>query len=162
MVWHSEVVLSIIMYGLPLGVDRPLSLRLPHGHTSLKIHRSILQTFLVFVVAASAGLVLFSRRGRTVTVAFDYDFRLNPACSPKLTKNCVKQFNVYDISSGGRTKLFSIPVPAGATGSVKGITGTSPPVPLAAGKHTLAVTAESAEGTESDSSACAATVKVKR
>ena len=162
MVWHSEVVLSIIMYGLPLSVDRPLSLRLPHGHTSLKIHRSILQTFLVFVVAASAGLVLFSRRGRTVTVAFDYDFRLNPACSPKLTKNCVKQFNVYDISSGGRTKLFSIPVPAGATGSVKGITGTSPPVPLAAGKHTLAVTAESAEGTESDSSACAATVKVKR
>src|SRR5204863_1776233 len=127
-----------MMSGLPLGVDRSLSLRRPHGHTSLKIHRSILQTFLVFVVAASAGLVLLPRRDRTVTVTFDYDFKLNPACSPKLTKNCVKQFNVYDISSGGRTKLFSIPVPAGAAGSVKGITGTSPPVP--AGQHTLAVT----------------------
>ncbi len=150
------------MSGLPLGVDRSLSLRLPHGHTSLKIHRSILQTFLVFVVAASAGLVLLSRRDRTVTVTFDYDFRLSPACSPKLTKKCVKQFNVYDISPGVRTKLFSIPVPAGAAGSVKGITGTSPPVPLSAGKHTLAVTAESVEGTESDSSACATTVKVKR
>jgi hypothetical protein len=158
---NSEALLSIIMTGLPPGVDSSLSLRLLHGHTSLKIHRSILQTFLVFVVAASVGLVLLSRRDRTVTVAFDYDFRLNPACSPKLTKNCVKQFNVYDISSAGRTKLFSIPVPA-AAGSVKGITGTSPPVPLSAGKHTLAVTAESAEGTESDSSACATTVKVKR
>jgi len=151
-----------MMYGLAIGVDRSLSLRLPHGHTSLKIHRSILQTFLVFVVAASAGLVLLSRRDRTVTVTFDYDFRLSPACSPKLTKKCVKQFNVYDISPGVRTKLFSIPVPAGAAGSVKGITGTSPPVPLSAGKHTLAVTAESVEGTESDSSACATTVKVKR
>ena len=150
------------MSGLAIGVDRSLSLRLPHGHTSLKIHRSILQTFLVFVVAASAGLFLLSRRDRTVTVAFDYDIRLNPACSAKLTKNCVKQFNVYDISSGGRTKLFSIPVPAGAAGSVKGITGTSPPVPLSAGKHTLAVSAESAEGTESDSSACTTTVKVER
>src|SRR5216110_130835 len=78
-----------MMSGLPLGVDRSLSLRRPHGHTSLKIHRSILQTFLVFVVAASAGLVLLSRRDRTVTVTFDYDFRLSPACSPKLTKKYV-------------------------------------------------------------------------
>jgi hypothetical protein len=139
-----------------------VSFKLLDGHNSLKINRSIVQTFLALFVVASVSLLLLARRDRMVTVAFDYDFRLSPACSPTLTKNCVKQFNVYDISSGGRTRLFSIPVPAGSAGPVKGISGTSPHVPLGAGKHTLAVTAESAEGTESDSSACTTTVKVKR
>src|SRR2546430_9915828 len=110
-----------MMSGLPLGVDRSLSLRRPHGHTSLKIHRSILQTFLVFVVAASAGLVLLSRRDRTVTVTFDYDFRLNPAFSPKLSKKWVKAFNGLDIFPRVRTKAFFIPVPARGHGSCERI-----------------------------------------
>jgi hypothetical protein len=151
-----------MMLGLPLRTCRTISFRLPYEHKSLKIQRTIIQTLLVFVVVVSAGLVLFPRHDRTITVAFDYDFRLNPACSSTLTKKCVKEFNVYDITSGGRTKLFSIPAPAGAVGKVKGISGTSPGIQLVAGKHIFAVTAESAEGMESDSSACATTVKVKR
>jgi hypothetical protein len=74
----------------------------------------------------------------------------------------VRQFNVYDMAAEGRVKLFSIPVPAGAGGFVKGITGISQPLLLPAGKHLLAVTAESADGAESDSGACSTTIEIKR
>jgi hypothetical protein len=85
-----------------------------------------------------------------VTVHFDYDFTKVPACSPKIaTKQCVKQFDVYDVS-GRPFKLFSIPVPAGASGVVKGIVGQSPRRVFEPGPHVIAVTAESAAGTESE------------
>lgn len=77
-------------------------------------------------------------------------------------KNCVKQFNVYDMTNERRMKLFSIPVPADVTGFVRGIAGTSQPILLPAGEHILAVTAESADGLESDSGACATRIQVKR
>jgi hypothetical protein len=99
---------------------------------------------------------------RRIAVTFDYDFRLTPACSLTLTKNCVKQFNVYDMTDEGRMKLFSIPVPADAAGFVRGIAGASRPILLPAGEHILAVTAESADGLESDSGACATRIQVKR
>ncbi len=87
----------------------------------------------------------------TVTVTFNYDYSKTPACSPAVTKSCVQQFNVYDISAGdqNRTKLFSIPVAPGETKPVKGIIGKSPLLSFEPGKHRLAVTAQEANGRES-------------
>lgn len=95
-----------------------------------------------------------------VSVTFNYDFRKNLACSPNTTaKTCIKEFNVYDIS-GGRYKLFSIPVPAGAHGQVKGITGQGPLRAFEPGMHFIAVTAESVNGVESDPASCKTTVQI--
>ena len=97
----------------------------------------------------------------TVTVTFNYDFKKNPSCAEKPTlKDCVKQFDVYDVS-GVRFRLFSVPVPAGATGLVKGITGVSPMRAFLPGTHFIAVTAENAAGVESDVNAAKVTVEVK-
>ncbi len=97
----------------------------------------------------------------TVTVKFDYDFGKNPSCTEKPTLNtCVKQFNVYDVS-GERFRLFSIPVPKGAAGAVKGITGLSPTRVFLPGTHFIAVTAENAQGVESDVNAAKVNVEVK-
>ncbi len=115
----------------------------------------------VFLLAF-IGLLLSIPRKRRIIVTFDYNFSLNSACSLTLTKNCVKQFNVYDMTVEGRVKWFSIPVPGGAVGLVKGITGTSPPILLPAGEHVVAVTAESAEGFESDPGMCTARIQGKR
>jgi len=100
-------------------------------------------------------------RKHRVTVTFNYDFNLSPACSLAPTKNCVKQFNVYDATDKEHVKLFSIPVPADATGLVKGITGTSPLLSFSAGEHTLVVTAQAADGTESDSGAGTIRIQIK-
>jgi hypothetical protein len=95
-----------------------------------------------------------------LTVHFNYDFTKVPACSSKIiTKNCIKQFDVYDIS-GRRYKLFSIPAPAGANGIVKNITGQSPRRVFEPGTHSIAVTAESAAGTESEVTGSKTTVLV--
>jgi len=97
----------------------------------------------------------------SITVKFDYDFEVNPACNSKVTKDCVRQFNLYDISRGAakRTKLASFPVPVGASGVMKGIAFTTPPMPLGAGNHVLAVTAQMPGGQESDVSKCITSVK---
>jgi hypothetical protein len=97
----------------------------------------------------------------TITVMFDYDFRTNPSCAekPKL-KTCIKQFVVYDIS-GQRFRLFSIPVPDGARGLVKGIKGESPKRIFLPGKHLIAVTAQNADGVESQVNAAKILVEVK-
>lgn len=95
-----------------------------------------------------------------VRVNFDYDFTKVPACSPNVAaKNCIKRFDVYDIS-GGLHKLFSIPAPAGATGVVKGITGQSPRRVFEPGTHIIAVTAESATGGESEVTGSKTTVVI--
>ena len=81
----------------------------------------------------------------TISVKFDYDFHQTPACTSRVTKNCVQQFVVYDISAGAsktkRYKLFTVPVPPKPRGLVHGISGTSPPLTFESGKHLLAVTA---------------------
>ena len=98
---------------------------------------------------------------RTITVKFDYDFRLSPACSTtSAAKKCIKLFNIYDITGGKREWLFSVPTPAQASGNMKGITATSPPLTLTPGKHTLAVTARSADDAESETNVCTTTVDV--
>jgi hypothetical protein len=63
---------------------------------------------------------------RTVTVTFNYDFSQYPPCAAKVTKKCIEQFNVWEVSAEKPIFLFTIPVPSGATGVVKDITGTSP------------------------------------
>jgi len=119
--------------------------------------RALLALFaLVFVSLATAD-----PRKRKVTVMFNYDFNLSRPCSLTLTNNCVKQFNVYDTTDGKHDKLFSIPVPVDATGFVKGITGTSPPLGLRAGEHILVVTAQAVDGAESDSAAGTIRIRVE-
>jgi hypothetical protein len=112
-----------------------------------------------------------------VSVKFDYDFSKNPPCPVKESSTasskaaskspsaadskaappvCVKQFDV----SGGKFKLFSIPVPPDAKGLMKGISGTSPPRVFEPGTHFIAVTAESDLGHESSPYVCKTTVQV--
>ena len=86
-----------------------------------------------------------------VTITFNYDFSKTPSCSATVTKSCVQQFNVYDLSAGfeTRTKMFSIPVAPGQTALVNGITGKSPLLAFEPGRHKLGVTAQMAGGPES-------------
>ena len=97
-----------------------------------------------------------------ISFTFDYDFRITPAC-PQAGKNpCVLQFNFYDISHGiaNRVKLGSVPVPVGASGLVKGISGTSDALLFNSGRHMVAVSAQLRDGSESDLSQCATIVKI--
>ena len=97
----------------------------------------------------------------TITVMFDYDFQNNPSCAEKPTlKTCIKQFVVYDIS-GQKFRLFAIPVPDGAREFVKGIKGESPKRIFLPGQHLIAVTAQNAEGVESQANAAKIMVEVK-
>jgi hypothetical protein len=75
-------------------------------------------------------------------------------------KHSVARFIVYDISGNKPYKLFTIPVPADATGPVKGISGESQPLLLESGKHQLGVTAQNDKGEESRSYACTVWVTI--
>src|SRR6267154_3866264 len=132
-----------------------------HRYCSLKTKLTNPRTLLAVLFLAFVTLFVSVQHKKRIIVTFDYDFGLHPACSLTVTKNCIKQFNVYEIAADGRIKLFSLPVPGGAAGIVKGITGTSPRIALA-GEHIVAVTAESAEGFESDPGACTTRIQVKR
>lgn len=96
----------------------------------------------------------------TISVKFDYNFTATPACSQKVTKKCIAKFVVYDISGGKPYELFTIPVPADASGAVKGISGESQPLLFEPGKHLIAVTARKDSGEESSPSASAMWVKI--
>lgn len=109
-------------------------------------------------------------RKHLITVKFDYDFRLTPACTSDATKDadtkkdCVKEFVVYDISVGAsmRTKLATIPVPVGAKSLTKGISGKSPLLSFAPGKHIIAVVARTLDGKESDPYKCTTLLKIRK
>jgi len=131
------------------------------GINSLKIKLTNLRSLLALFALVFVSLAVAIPRKHRVTLTFNYDFNLSPACSSAPTKNCVKQFNVYDATDKQHVKLFSIPVPADATGMVKGITGTSPLLSFRAGEHTLVVTAQAADGTESDSGAGTIRIQIK-
>ena len=128
-------------------------------NVKLTIQRFLLASALSALVFVALAVCL--PRKRRVTVTFNYDFSLSHACSPASTADCVKQFNVYDLTAKKRMKLFSIPVPADADGFVNGITGTSPPLRLPAGEQILVVTAQAADGSESDFDACTTRIRVK-
>ena len=99
----------------------------------------------------------------SITFTFNYDFAVTPACSPKITQECIQQFNLYEISAGisNRKKLGSIPAPVGATGYVKGISATTKPFLWVPGKHRLAVSAQMPNGLESDLSKCTIMIKIR-
>jgi len=108
------------------------------------------------------GGVLASHARHKITFTFDYDFRITPACSPEVKLPCIQQFNFYDISTGipKRVRLGSIPVPSGATGLVKGISGTSESLLFSPGRHMIAVSAQMPNSMESDLSKCNTIVKI--
>jgi len=97
-----------------------------------------------------------------ISFTFDYDFRVTPACSKEITKACVRQFNFYDISQGiaKRVKLGSMPVPAGASGLVKGISATTEAMLFNSGRHRVAVAAQTSDEAESDLSKCSVIVTI--
>lgn len=97
----------------------------------------------------------------SVTVTFDYDFTKTPACSDKVKTKCVAKFSVYDISGVKPIFLFSLPVPAGSKGSVKGITATSPRMAFVVGKHRIGVAAQTPDGKESPLLECKAIIEIK-
>lgn len=109
---------------------------------------------LVSVVAGAAGArphwTQTQSPKHTIVVTFNYDFTAVPACSEKVTKKCIAKFIVYDISGEKPYKLFTIPVPAGASGKVKGISAESQPLLFESGKHLLGVSAQRESGEESN------------
>lgn len=130
----------------------------------MKLRSSRFNRRLLMYLAAPLALVLavasiaagVENRKHTIEISFNYDFRLTPACSPKAKGACVQEFVLYDISAGvsKRSKLMEIPVPRGATGLVKGITATTPPLVFESGKHLLAVVARMPNGVESKTGSC--------
>ena len=74
----------------------------------------------------------------------------------------MQQFNFYEISPGisNRVKLGSMPAPADATGFVAGITGTTKPFLFTSGRHMVAVSAQMADGSESDLHQCTKIIKI--
>lgn len=122
---------------------------------------------VLFVVAAMIGMARTAAAQtpsaqHSLTVKFDYNFNFTPACSATVTKGCVQQFNVYDISGGtkNRIMLFSVPVPPGAKGIMKGITQTSQQLVFEPGKHFIGVTAQMPNGKESNPAACQTSVQI--
>ena len=111
--------------------------------------------------ALPAGAGMPAAPNHTLTVTFNYDFSTDNACSASLTTACLKQFNIYDLTTGTPVKLFSITAPAGDNTAVTGLGGTSGLISLTSGVHTFGATAQMADGTESSPNASTATATVK-
>ena len=62
----------------------------------------------------TGGVVEAGPGTHTVTVSLNYDFSADAACSATVTKGCLQQFNIYDVTTGTPVKLFSVAAPAGA------------------------------------------------
>jgi len=115
----------------------------------------------VILCAAAAATARAADGKHTITVKFDYNFSLTPACSSATSdRRCVQEFVLYDISAGEakRTRLMTIAVPPNPKGTVKGISATTPPLVFEPGKHFLAVVARMPSGAESTASTCWVTV----
>jgi hypothetical protein len=129
--------------------------------------KALRRRLAAILCAASVALALASPAPtratpgqHTLEVSLNYDFTADIACSASVTKACLLQFNIYDLTSGTPVKLFSFPAPPGATGPVTGITATSALLPMKSGIHTFGATAQMADGTESSPNACTATATV--
>ena len=104
-----------------------------------------------------------SQSRHAITFTFDYDFRITPACSAEIKKDCVQKFNFYDISLGIARKvpLGSRPVPTDAMGLKKDITFTTEQRLFKTGTHMVAVAAQLDNGLESDLQKCSVTLKMQ-
>lgn len=107
--------------------------------------------------AVFAGAALATTGQHSISVTLNYDFTTDNACSAAVTKNCLQQFNIYELTSGTPVKLFSVRAPEGANNAVTGITGTSGPLALKSGVHIFGATAQMADGSESSPNASTAT-----
>jgi hypothetical protein len=118
---------------------------------------------LVVMVLGACRLPAQATSGKhTFTVKVKYDFRMTPACSEKVKKNCVMRFNLYDLSAGykNRTKLFSIEVGEVREKGVKEFPATSPLLLFESGKHLIGVSAEGPDKLESDPRLCKTWVEI--
>ena len=117
---------------------------------------------MAFLVAALPLVAAARAQEHTVIATLDYDFKHLHSCSEKETTNCVKQFNIYELTGGPTPmrKLFSFPAPSGEKKLKKKITGISGAVDLMPGVHMFGASAEMADGSESDPKACTALGKV--
>lgn len=96
-----------------------------------------------------------------LTVTFDYDFRKNVPCSDAVKQKCVAKFRVYDISSPTKKYLlYTIAVPAAATGMMNGISGTSEEMLFVVGQHRIGVAAVTADNVESSPLACQTVIAI--
>jgi hypothetical protein len=91
----------------------------------------------------------------TITIKCNYDFSRVRACSPGITRRCVKDFVIFkkDGKSKWETKILTIPAPSGATEFINGITATIPAKNLKPGTYSLGVAAFGANGRQSESKA---------
>lgn len=105
------------------------------------------------VVGATAG----TGSTHTLTVGVTYDFSIVNGCAIGATTGCVKQFNVYNTTGGGKVLIFSIAAPVGAT-TAQTVTATSPSVTLAPGTLSVSITAATPDLIESTSVTVTATV----
>jgi hypothetical protein len=102
----------------------------------------------------------------TISVTFDYNFDRTPACTEKIQHHCVKQFIVYDISTGPRHayQIGTIALPEHPYGLKQGIAGKTEPRVFESGKHLIAVVAQEPEPQlhplESDTAACTIWVNI--
>jgi hypothetical protein len=95
-------------------------------------------------------------------VTFRYDFTIERACKENQTGNCVKQFNVYDITDpNAPVRLFSIAAGRKVKRVQYLVKAQSNLLSISDGMHTFAATAQWANGAESDPKACTTTVAVR-
>lgn len=102
----------------------------------------VLELLLLLTIPALAAT-------NTVTVSGTYDFSVNNACSTTVTTGCLKQFNVYDTTSGTNVLIGSVASPSGATSSTAAVSGSFS-ASIHAGNRSFIITAQMADGTESD------------
>jgi hypothetical protein len=117
----------------------------------------------LFVLLALFIIPTVGQATHVVTATFNYDFTADNACSTTVVTSCVKQFNVYDITTGSAVKLFSVIAPSGANGPITGIKGSSGSLTIKGGTHTFSITVVMADGTETASTgagACTTTASV--
>jgi hypothetical protein len=95
-------------------------------------------------------------------VTFQYDFTIERPCKENQTGNCVKRFIIYDITDpNAPVRLFSIAADPKVKKVQYQVKAQSNLLAISDGMHTLAATAQWANGAESDPRACTTTVAVR-
>ena len=99
---------------------------------------------------------------RTVSVTFNYDFSKFPPCSAKVTKKCIQQFDVWEVSADKPIFLFTVQVPPDARGAAQVISGSAPKKrAFFTGPHRIGVSAKMhAPDGDSDPHQCMVFVQV--
>ncbi len=109
-----------------------------------------------------AFLLVGMAQASTVGVTFTYNFTGLAICSGTVTTNCIDHFEAGTLSGGTFTSSVSVPVPAGASGTVTGIAGSF--TLNSFGQQVIAVVAVAKNGSgarvTSDPALCQATATI--